>query len=150
MKICGSIEEVVAASDAILHTSLDGRVHFEQFQRIAAAGQGKPVFVDKPFALRTIDARAIFNVAPKLTTADLLVFDDAHAGEQYVSKAYTVSVPRGVHDSIYGDVLEAIAPMLSKERHHQLIQNSPGAGTHGGVIARKGAGRARCAQPAKP
>lgn len=65
VKICSSIEEVVAASDAILHTSLDGRVHFEQFQRIAAAGKGKPVFVDKPFALRTIDARAIFNVAQK-------------------------------------------------------------------------------------
>lgn len=65
VKICASIEEVVAASDAILHTSLDGRVHFEQFQRIAAAGKTKPVFVDKPFALRTIDARAIFNVAQK-------------------------------------------------------------------------------------
>ncbi len=66
VKIYDSIEAVVEASDAILHTSLDGRVHFEQFQRIAAAAKGKPVFVDKPFALRTIDARAIFNVAKKL------------------------------------------------------------------------------------
>lgn len=65
VKIFGSIEEVVAASDAILHTTLDGRVRFEQFQRIAAAGPGKPVFLDKPFALRGIDARAIFNVAAK-------------------------------------------------------------------------------------
>ncbi|MBP6506510.1 MAG: hypothetical protein KA257_03000 [Opitutaceae bacterium] len=65
VQILDSIEAVVEASDAILHTSLDGRVHFEQFQRIAAAAKGKPVFVDKPFALRTIDARAIFNVAKK-------------------------------------------------------------------------------------
>lgn len=66
--IYDSIEAVVAASDAILHTSLDGRVHFEQFNRIAAAAKGKPVFVDKPFALRGIDARAIFNVAQKFGT----------------------------------------------------------------------------------
>jgi len=65
VQIMDSIEAVVAASDAILHTSLDGRVHLEQFQRIAAAGPGKPVFVDKPFALRTADARAIFAVAKK-------------------------------------------------------------------------------------
>jgi predicted dehydrogenase len=65
VQIMDSIEAVVAASDAILHTSLDGRVHLEQFQRIAAAAKGKPVFVDKPFALRAIDARAIFNIAKK-------------------------------------------------------------------------------------
>jgi hypothetical protein len=65
VQIMDSIEAVVAASDAILHTSLDGRVHLEQFQRIAAAAKGKPVFVDKPFALRAIDARAIYNIAKK-------------------------------------------------------------------------------------
>ncbi|MCF7688005.1 MAG: Gfo/Idh/MocA family oxidoreductase [Cephaloticoccus sp.] len=63
VEIMDSIEAVVAASDAILHTSLDGRVHLEQFKRIAAAGPGKPVFVDKPFALSTADAKAIFAVA---------------------------------------------------------------------------------------
>lgn len=63
--IMDSIEEVVAASDAILHTSLDGRVHLEQFKRIAAAGPGKPVFVDKPFALSTAVAKEIFAVAEK-------------------------------------------------------------------------------------
>lgn len=68
VQIMDSIEAVVAASDAILHTTLDGRVHLEQFQRIAAAAQGKPVFVDKPFALHTVDARAIFNTAKKLNT----------------------------------------------------------------------------------
>jgi len=68
VRILDSIEAVVAASDAIMHTSLDGRVHLEQFQRIAAAGPGKPVFVDKPFALRTGDARAIFNIAKKFGT----------------------------------------------------------------------------------
>lgn len=65
VKIVDSIEEVVAASDAILHTSVDGRPHLEQFKRIAAAGPGKPVFVDKPFALSSADAKEIFAVAAK-------------------------------------------------------------------------------------
>jgi predicted dehydrogenase len=63
VRIMDSIEAVVAASDAILHTSLDGRVHLEQFKRIAAAGPGKPVFVDKPFALSTAVAKEIFAIA---------------------------------------------------------------------------------------
>jgi hypothetical protein len=63
VEIMDSIEAVVAASDAILHTSLDGRTHLEQFKRIAAAGPGKPVFVDKPFALSTAVAKEIFAIA---------------------------------------------------------------------------------------
>lgn len=63
VRIAESIEDVVAASDAILLTSLDGRVHREQFARVAAAGPGKPVFLDKPFALTEADARAIFATA---------------------------------------------------------------------------------------
>jgi GFO/IDH/MocA oxidoreductase family protein len=63
VRILDSIEAVVAASDAILLTSLDGRVHRAQFDRIAPAG--KPVFIDKPFAVSSADARAIFATAEK-------------------------------------------------------------------------------------
>jgi hypothetical protein len=72
---------------------------------------------------------SIFNTSPKLIQADVIVFDDAHAGEQYVSKAYTVEVPRQPYGSIWSEVLEAVAPMLPQERYHQLIGNAPGAGT---------------------
>ncbi|WP_158268814.1 helicase C-terminal domain-containing protein [Salinibacterium hongtaonis] len=80
-------------------------------------------------ATAVVPYSSIFNVSPKLIDADVLVFDDAHAGEQYVSKAYTVSVSRHSHPAIYSGALEAIAPKLSKERYHQLIQNNPGAGS---------------------
>lgn len=56
-----TIEEVCEACDVILHTSLDGRVHLEQFKKIAPFG--KPVFMDKPFALTTADAKEIFAIA---------------------------------------------------------------------------------------
>ncbi|OPH59029.1 oxidoreductase [Paenibacillus ferrarius] len=61
VKIVDSIEEVAANCDAILLESVDSRVHLEQFQRIAA--YGKPVFVDKPMALSSADAKAMFEMA---------------------------------------------------------------------------------------
>lgn len=78
---------------------------------------------------------SVFNVAPKLITADLLIFDDAHAGEQYVSQAYTVQVHRRDHAGIWEDIVEALRPALNDERHRQLTQTSPGGGTRDQVDA---------------
>lgn len=72
---------------------------------------------------------SIFNTAPKLIDADVIVFDDAHAGEQYVSHAYTVEVSRAKHNYIYTAALEALRRTLSPDRYSQLIMNDPGAGT---------------------
>lgn len=58
--ICDSIAEVVRQADAIMLESVDGRQHLEQFRQIAV---GKPVFIDKPFATATDDARAIIALA---------------------------------------------------------------------------------------
>ncbi len=59
--ILTSPEEVAEASDAILLESVDGRVHLEQFKRIAPFG--KPVFIDKPLALSYEEAKAIMDLA---------------------------------------------------------------------------------------
>lgn len=56
-----SPEEIAASCDAILLTSADGRVHLEQFKRIAS--YGKPVFIDKPLALSGAQADEIFRTA---------------------------------------------------------------------------------------
>jgi len=56
-----SPEAVAEASDAVLLCSVDGRIHLEQFSRIADAG--KPVFIDKPLAVSSSDAEAIAGLA---------------------------------------------------------------------------------------
>ena len=61
--IVDSPEAVAQACDAILLTSLDGRTHPGQFAKIAPFG--KPVFMDKPFAVSTADAKAMFAMAKK-------------------------------------------------------------------------------------
>ena len=63
VEIVDSPEAVAEKSDAILLESVDGRVHLEQFAKIAP--YGKPVFIDKPLAVSSADAREIAALAEK-------------------------------------------------------------------------------------
>ncbi|MGI6609749.1 MAG: Gfo/Idh/MocA family protein [Limnochordia bacterium] len=58
VEILNSIEAVAERADAILLTSVDGRLHLEEFRKLAPFG--KPVFIDKPFATTVADAKEIF------------------------------------------------------------------------------------------
>jgi predicted dehydrogenase len=59
--IVDTLEAVAEQSDAILLESVDGRVHLEQFKKVAP--YGKPVFIDKPFALNSADAHTMIDLA---------------------------------------------------------------------------------------
>lgn len=61
--IVDSIEAVAESSDAILLESVDGRVHLEQFRKIAP--YGKPIFIDKPLAVSVKDAETIIELAER-------------------------------------------------------------------------------------
>ncbi len=59
--ILDSPAAVAKSCDAIILSSVDGRVHLKQFEEIAPFG--KPVFIDKPFATTSADAKAIAALA---------------------------------------------------------------------------------------
>lgn len=63
VRIVDSPRAAVIDCDAVLLTSVDGRVHLEQFKEIAAFG--KPVFIDKPFAVTSAHAREIADLAER-------------------------------------------------------------------------------------
>lgn len=63
VRIVDSPEAVAEDCDALLLTSVDGRVHRDQFERVAS--YGRPTFVDKPFAVTTTDAQAIVDSAAR-------------------------------------------------------------------------------------
>lgn len=63
VQIVSSPEEVAESCDGLLITSVDGRVHKEQFERVAP--YGKPVFIDKPFTCDLREAEAIFELAER-------------------------------------------------------------------------------------
>lgn len=59
-------EAVAEQCDAIFIESVDGRIHLEQFQKIAAFG--KPVFIDKPFTTGIDDANKIIELSRRYRT----------------------------------------------------------------------------------
>lgn len=58
--VYSSIPELVKEVDCLFLTSVDGRQHPEQFAQMAV---GKPVYIDKPFAVSTGEAAAIIKRA---------------------------------------------------------------------------------------
>jgi Rad3-related DNA helicase len=63
-------------------------------------------------AVGVITYSTVFNSSPKLAEADLLVFDDAHAGEQYVAEQYSVLIRRSHDGPAYAGLLDALAPAI--------------------------------------
>ncbi len=59
--IVGSLGDLKSRCDAIMLTSIDGRVHAEQFREVAS--WGVPVFIDKPLAVSLADAKSIMKEA---------------------------------------------------------------------------------------
>lgn len=57
---------VAQTCDAILLESVDGRVHRKQLEEIVQ--YGKPIFIDKPFALSSADADAMMELAQEYKT----------------------------------------------------------------------------------
>ncbi len=60
-----SIPDLAKDVDVLFLTSVDGRQHPEQFEQMAV---GKPVFIDKPFAVSTAEAAAMLQRAAATAT----------------------------------------------------------------------------------
>ena len=63
---------------------------------------------DSAEAIAITTYSAVFNVSPKIGSPGALVFDDAHAGEQFVAEAWSVEVERQVYPSEWGSALDAV------------------------------------------
>jgi predicted dehydrogenase len=66
IRIVDSPEDVAEACDLVFILASDGRVHPSLFRTVA--GRGKPVFIDKPFAVSASDAQDIFTLAAETGT----------------------------------------------------------------------------------
>ena len=85
IELVGSIEELVQRVDAVMLTSVDGRVHLAQARPVIAAR--KPLFVDKPFTASVRDAMELAALArqrgtPLFSSSSLRFTDDVQAIER--------------------------------------------------------------------
>jgi len=72
----------------------------------------------------------IFNSNPKLAVPDLLLFDDAHAGEQYVGEQYAISIRRNDVEPLYTAVLDILAPAIDGIPLQRLRDPAPDPGMY--------------------
>ncbi len=75
----------------------------------------------------------IFNSNPALSVPATLLFDDAHAGEQYVASAWSVGVSRHNEPGLYQQLLDAIGGELSGLHLQRLQSASPDPHTRADV-----------------
>ena len=68
---------------------------------------------------------AVFNTNPKIDDAETLVLDDAHAGEGYVSKLWSISAQRG-RDTLYAPLIAALASGLPRGFAERLRDDNRG------------------------
>lgn len=71
---------------------------------------------------------SIFNSNPKLADPSVILFDDAHAGEQYVAEAYSISLSRKRDPSEYRQILKIISPAINEVFFERLQAEDPDPG----------------------
>ncbi len=69
----------------------------------------------------------VFNTSPKLEQPGVIVFDDAHAGEQFVATQYTIDVRRSDDDDAYRGLLDAVGAGLDGTQLQRYQERSPDA-----------------------
>lgn len=77
---------------------------------------------------RYLDASAIgvttysnlFNINPVIQSSDILVLDDAHGGEQYVTGMWTVSIAADEDPKLFAECMAAIRPLLTELEYRKL------------------------------
>lgn len=67
----------------------------------------------------------LFNINPVIRDADLLIFDDAHGGEQYVAGMWTLSVQRSNDSDLFHQLLNALSPAFTKTQLEGIFDATP-------------------------
>lgn len=75
----------------------------------------------------------LFNINPALSEPQTLIFDDAHAGEQFVSSAWSISVSRARDRALYNSLLAVIGSTISALHLQRLEADDPDPITRGDV-----------------
>ncbi len=66
----------------------------------------------------------LWNINPVVKGAGVLILDDAHGGEQFVSSMWTVSVKRYLDPDLFNDLLQALSPAMTEAQIKAIFDNT--------------------------
>lgn len=68
---------------------------------------------------------SIFNVNSFFVGADILIFDDAHSGENYIAKNWTVTINRNELKTAYWELFDKLKSIFTDEQYRILTKENP-------------------------
>lgn len=66
---------------------------------------------------------SLFNIKPFFTDADLIILDDAHAAENYISSNWSLRISRFDHFDIFEGIVERIRPYINEGTYRKLLDD---------------------------
>lgn len=63
---------------------------------------------------------SLFNTSPFFESPDIIIFDDAHVSEQYISKQWSMSVLRSDSERVFGAVSGVLKKVISSADYNRL------------------------------
>jgi Rad3-related DNA helicase len=73
----------------------------------------------KSIAITTYSA--IFNTYPRLNDSNIIIFDDAHSAENYISSLWTVSVKRSENKEVFESIIELFKEDISEYEYNRIM-----------------------------
>ncbi len=77
---------------------------------------------------------AIFNINPRLKDAQTLIFDDAHAGENYIANTWSLEIKRSEFPDTYFSLIEILRHEIDSGIYDDLIDKTDWTPTKSGII----------------
>lgn len=76
-------------------------------------------------AIAVTNYSSLFNTNPFFNDADLLIFDDAHSGENYVVSNWSLNIKRSENTDLYKAILENINDSIDSMQYYRMSKETP-------------------------
>lgn len=76
-------------------------------------------------AIAITNYSSLFNTNPFFQDPDIIVFDDAHSGESYISSNWTVTIDRNKNPDLYYDFTETVKEIVDELVYEKMNNNNP-------------------------
>jgi len=73
---------------------------------------------------------ALFNIKPRFDNADIIIFDDAHASEGYISSMWSLEINRFDHRDIFFKIISLFEDKIPKYLIRTINNENPGIRDH--------------------
>lgn len=76
-------------------------------------------------AIAVTSYSSLFNTNSFFSDADIIIFDDAHSGESYVSSNWTLSVSRTQYSELYKLIVDLVKPAIDEVFYDRMQNETP-------------------------